>query len=488
MKNIYRYPIILGALHLLISISACEDYLEEQVFTQFAPEGLLQTEAGIERVLIGAYDELQTNAFDGRDIYITLNEFTTDIAIQSGGGFERTAVLFLDFQWDPALGTFSTIWGKFYRAVRNANSLLDNIDQVTSLSDEKLKQLRAEAVFIRASAYDYLYDFFGPVPLITTAASLDFEVSKPTKQEFVDFMVTELRKAADGLPITQELYGRATKGAALALLCKFYLNNKDWQLSADVAQEIINLNQYGLFPEIENLFSVDNENNTEYIYVHPAVAQIGEGHVYVPHAFPLGYPLLPNWENFAAQFRTPTSFVESFHPDDRRLRMFLTEYTDVNGNFHEMVRDGEGAPLDDARSLKYTPDPNSNARWNGNDQPVIRYAEILLNRAEALNEINGPNQESIDLINMVRSRAGVPVILLSDYPVKESLRDHILAERGWEFFTEGKRRPDLIRHGKFISEAVARGKNAQTHHQVFPIPLREIDSNPKLVQNDGYNQ
>ena len=124
---------------------------------------------------------------------------------------------------------------------------------------------------------------------------------------------------------------------------------------------------------------------------------------------------------------------------------------------------------------------------HGNDIPILRYPEVLINRAEALNEVNGPTQASINLLNEIRERAGVPLYSLSDFSSKEALRDQILIERGWEFFTEGLRRSDLIRHGIYISSAIARGKPlAKPHHVLFPIPQKEIDANPALVQNPGY--
>jgi hypothetical protein len=122
----------------------------------------------------------------------------------------------------------------------------------------------------------------------------------------------------------------------------------------------------------------------------------------------------------------------------------------------------------------------------GNDFPIIRYADILLSRAEALNELAGPSEEAISLINLVRQVAGVPPVLLSDFNGKEELRDHILDERSWEFFTEELRRQDLIRHGKFIELANERGKSAFDYHVLFPIPQNEIDRNPNLEQNPGY--
>ena len=139
---------------------------------------------------------------------------------------------------------------------------------------------------------------------------------------------------------------------------------------------------------------------------------------------------------------------------------------------------------DNSRSFKWT-DENSNDVWQENDIATIRFAEVILARAEALNEINGPTQESIDLINMVRARAKIPNLSLGAF-TKESLRDHILQERNWEFFSEGKRRDDLLRHGKFISSAQDRGKPAQEFHKLYPIPSVEITANPNLAQNPGY--
>ena len=122
----------------------------------------------------------------------------------------------------------------------------------------------------------------------------------------------------------------------------------------------------------------------------------------------------------------------------------------------------------------------------GNDFPVVRYADILLSHAEALNELNGPTQEAVDLINQVRAKAGVPLLVLSDFAAKETLRDHILKERGWEFFSEELRRQDLVRHGKFIEYGKSRGKVAFDYQVLYPIPQSEIDRNSNLEQNDGY--
>ncbi|PWJ54264.1 putative outer membrane starch-binding protein [Dyadobacter jejuensis] len=484
MKNIRTYLLACILFTGCLLPTSCTEFLKEEVYTQYDPENFLNTEDGIKKVLVGAYSQLQVNG-GMREDQFTLSEFPTDLTLESGGQFEKDALPYINFQWDASSSFLRAIWANMYTAIRNANVLLENIDNITSIPADRLAQYKAEGTFIRAEAYAHLYRYFGPVPLIVSSGTDDLQPSRPTDEAFVSFVASELEASAKDLPVKQDLYGKATKGAALAVLTKFYLNTKQWEKSAATSLQVMELNQYKLFPAIEDLFAVENELNDEYIYVYPCLAQ-GPGNAYMAHAFPPNYPIQSNWINYGAQFRTYTAFVKSFLPEDRRLKMFVTEYTDTKGVLQKLLEDESGKALDNARSFKYRPDPNAISQNNGNDIPVIRYADILLSRAEALNEMNGPNEESIALINKVRQRAGILDLNLSDFSTKESLRNHLLKERGWEFFTEGKRREDLIRMGQFISNAVARGKNAQPHQVLYPLPQSEIDANPNLKQNDGY--
>lgn len=479
-KNLRPLVLVTG----LLIPTGCKQFLTEQVYTEFAPQSLLQNEDGIKKVLYGAYSQSQVTG-GMREDQFTLAEFPTDIMFESGGQFEKDALPFINFQWDATSEFLSGNWSQMYRAVRDANVLLENIDKVTAIPPARLAQYKAEATFIRAEAFTHLHRYFGPVPLVLTTSTDDLKPSRPTNDEFVNFVAAELTKAAADLPVTQALRGQADKGTALAVLTKFYLNTKQWQKAADAAQQVIDLKKYKLFPVIENLFAVENEINDEYIFIYPCLAQ-GPGNLYMPHAFPPNYPIQNNWINYGAQFRTYTAFYKTFDPTDRRLRMFVTQYTDTKGVKQLLLEDAAGKALDNARSFKYTPDPNAISQNNGNDIPVIRYADILLSRAEALNEVQGPTQESIDLINQIRTRAGVKSIVLADFTTKTALRDQLLKERGWEFFSEGKRREDLIRMDRFISGALERKKNAQSFQVLYPLPQSEIDANPNLKQNQGY--
>lgn len=472
------------AIALLLLSSCNKSFLKEEIYTQYDPATFLQTEEGINSVLVASYSNLAVTS-NMRDRMYTLNEFPGDIMWEWGGGFESSAVVFMSYNWDSQNTMFSAPWRQYYQSIGNANSLLDNIDKVTALSGDKIKQYKAEAKFIRAADYYYLWELFGPVPLITTAAELNMEPLRATDEEFDTFITGELQDAANDLPVTQSLWGKATKGAALALLGRFYLNTHQWQKAADVNKQVMDLNKYKLFSgDIKNMFAVQNEVNDEVIFTSPALTTL-HANLYMPHAFPPNYRVQSNWQNYGAQFCIYNGWVKTYNPGDKRLGWFLFTYTDTNGKIHNLLD-----PTDDGRSVrcfKYVPDPNAVSAFHGNDVPMIRYAEVLLNRSESLNELNGPNQESVDLLNQIRTRAGIPNYNVSDFSSKDALRDSLLKEKGWEFVAEGMRRMDLIRQGKLISEALARGaSNAKEFMTRYPIPLDEIKANPKLIQNTGY--
>jgi hypothetical protein len=475
MKKIFIY---LGFLLLLIG---CQKPLDEEVFTTLGPSNFYKTAADAESLLTSVYAVSQGYRDIGRD-YLAVGEMTTDIMIERQGAINTLTQPFEDFTWDATHAWLSGFWGRYYNAIYRANVVIDKVPAI-DMNEDRKAQIIAEARFIRAFNYFYLYDLFGPTPLIVSSeTSATDKPARATKEEFVKFVEDEFLAVSKILPATQSDYPRATKGAALGFLTKFYLNNKQWAEAAETAKEIIDSHTYSLFKGADRteLFDIKNERNNEFIYVVPFIPLSSIGNTYISHAAPPGYVFkYPPHVNFAAQFKVRSDFVNTFDPQDQRRNAFLFEYVNNAGKTIVLGQD-------DVRSFKYPEDPNGLGDVTGNDFPLLRYADILLSRAEALNELNGPNQESLDLINQVRDAAGLPGLVLTDFPDKTSLRDHILLERGWEFHTEALRRQDLIRMGKFISWAQQRGKPAKDYMVLFPIPQREIDANPNLEQNPGY--
>jgi starch-binding outer membrane protein, SusD/RagB family len=461
----------------MLGLSSCEKGLEEDNFSQLSTDDFLKTEAGIKALSVSAYSNAQYVAFP-MNVKINFGELSTDIMFQAGGGVAGSAAQIYNFVWESTNEWFNVqTWPKSYRAIRDANIMLENIDGAP-MSAAQANIYKGEARFLRAFSYYLLNDWFGPVPLDLSSTPETGAIVRPSVAEMHAFLEKEFTESAALLPITQAEYGRATRGAALGFLTKFYLNTRQWQKSADAAKQVMDLNIYDLYANYVNMFKVENEKNNEFIYASPAVNIAGQGNQWMAVSFPATYPRLSNQASFASNYKLYDNFVNSFAVNDLRRGAILTTYKTAAGA--TVVLLGKN----DSRSFKYFPDPASLNADAGNDIPELRFADILLARAEALNEINGPTQESIDLINRVRTRAGVTLHTLGAF-TKETLRDAILEERKWEFFTEGFRRQDLLRHNRFISNAVARGKNAKPFHVLYPIPQTEIDVS-KIPQNEGY--
>ena len=490
MKNISRYICLLALATGLVS---CEKLLEVTPNSEFSPGNVLTTEAGIKSLLFSAYAQQQTQ--QNSRFVINDSEMCTDMAFNSGGAENGQLLPIIDFTWNTDVLTFQgDMWAPNYRTIRDANGVIENIDNV-KISDASKKLFKAEARVLRAHAYATLYNFFGPVPLrISTSQSGD--LARATDEEMKSFIEAEITQSVADLPNPgqEEAHGRFNKGNATGILAKFYLNTKQWQKAADAAKTVIDFNYYSTTQhQFKDLFRVENEgiSNKEMMLVLPCKNEVDFGNWFMAGALPPGFkstPQLPEFvyqptmSNFATQYRLRTAFVNTIAASDKRRSLICTSYVN-NGNVTVNILNG-----DNARSFKYW-DNTTIGNNSGNDVPLLRYADILLTRAEALNEVSGPLAECFTLINQVRTRAGLPNLTLLETPTKETFRDAIFQERGWEFISEGKRREDLIRQGTFISSATARGISpgvATADKVLFPIPLSEIQANKLCVQNKGY--
>ena len=484
MKTMLLIPLLL--------LAGCQKFLEPTVYSETAPSNLFGSLEGVQSVLNGAYAWVAENQGNQLAQGMTAMVAMTDIGFGELGAIANWLTNFQDFILD-GIGSseYAPYWNDPYKAIRNANILLENLPDA-NITEGDRTMITAECRFIRAISYYKLYIRFGPTPL-RTSTSQELELPRASEEEFISFIETELIAAIPDLPFPGEekQWGRAQKGAAMGVLTKLYLNTKQWQKCADEAKAVMDLGYYELFPDYFSLFMVKNERNKELLWVHPCKADLGREAAmsFMNFAWPQSYAYDPvtglkfcdGCRNFATMFKIRNDFYNSFDPADKRTSLMLTKYVNTSGDTIICL-----PPDDNPRPFKYWPDADYAGPAYGNDVPDIRYADILLSRAEALNELNGPNQESIDLINMVRERAGVADLNVGDFAAKEELRSAILDERGWEFWWENKRREDLIRHGEFIKRAQERGLPAKDYMVRLPIPLDMMDANPALVQNEGY--
>ena len=396
-------------LALTVLVAGCgESLLEPEVFSETASENTLESLEGFEAVLYGAHANLAMVAGNQAAQQLTHEEIMTDVGFATAGAIANWASNFQDFILDGVgSNMYGATWREPYRAIRNANLILENIEDA-SFSDEQKDVLRAEAHFIRGAAYYKLYRYYGPVPL-RTSSDQELEIPRAPEQEYLDFMESELLAAIEGLPPygQEKAYGRAHEAAAMGYLMRMYLNTKQWQKAADTAQDIIDLNTFELFPSYFGLFQVSNEGNNEIIWARTAKADLGRSAniSFMNFAWPTGFRSHPRTglefcdgcRNFATMFRIRDPFWYSFEPGDERTSLMIEEYVNDQGELINLL-----PPNDNVRPFKYWPGDDFAGPGYGNDIPDIRYADVLLTRAEALNELRGPNQESIDLINRVR--------------------------------------------------------------------------------------
>ncbi|MFB9051786.1 RagB/SusD family nutrient uptake outer membrane protein [Formosa undariae] len=486
MRKVNIYITLFVIAFLLLPFTGCENALEEKTFTTLSPNDFLTNEEDVEVLLNSVYGVLRYSDIT-RDA-ITLNEVNTDIHIERNGGIFAANELMEEFIWTSSHSYLQAWWELRYKTIYNANVVLDNVPDV-DMDEDRKEEVLAEARFLRAFSYYLLYDLFGPVPLIVSSeTAVTDRPARASKEEMISFIENELIFASEILPVEppRNEYGRPTKGAALGILAKFYMMTKKWNNAADTSLEVMGLGKYDLFTSGNRtaLFSPENQRDNEFIFVANMsdTPNDNTGSGWLSHVVPSGYQWqYPPRAIFAAEFKLRTEFLNLFEADDERLDAILFEYVNANGDTIEL---GE----DDARSLKFPEYPNQDISRDSGDFPFLRYADILLSRSEALNELNGLNQESVDLLNMIRDAAGVSIFNVADFSGKDAFRDFILDERGREFHTEALRRQDLIRHGKFIETAIGRGKSAEDFRVLFPIPQTEIERNTSLIQNEGYSQ
>ena len=381
----------IGAVALL-SLAGCKELITVTPQSELAPSNVLTTQAGLQAVLYSSYSNFQ-NQEPTRN-RINESEVTTDMAYNTGGGENLFLSQFINFTWDPSLAAFlGDTWSPYYYSIRDANIVLDNVANVTA-PDATKKLFTAEARFLRAYSYAILCSWYGPVPLRTASTTVKNQ-ARATDAEMQKFIEDELTQCVADLPDPgkEVAFGRANKGAAYAALAKFLLNTKQWQKAADVSQSLIGLNYYSLYPSFSGLFRIENKGNKEMIFVSPCLNIAGYGNWFMAGALPPGFktsPQIPGFvwttamANFATQYRLRTAFVNTLAATDQRRQLIVTSYVNTAGATVDL-----STPVDNYRSFKYW-DNTTLGNASATDVPLLRYADILLTRAEALNEVGGP--------------------------------------------------------------------------------------------------
>lgn len=500
-----KYKIIVFSLLVLVQYS-CNKTLDPKVYSSLTSANAFVTKSDAIAGVNAVYARLKGPAVGDNYDYWTVRHFaltdlTTDLGHCSYGGDPGQLSLAI---WNSTNGLLAEDWRQIYKLIANANNAILNISSMKAITEAEKKQFLAEIKFLRTVAYMDLTDAWGPVILVTeTEAANPNYTSQPVPAQLADIetlLIKDLTDAAAALPLNYQSnpiyssndYGRATKGAALTLLSKLYLRRHDWQQAADVAKQVMDLNVYTLYPSYPGLFAEANKWCSENIFSVLSDANLN-GTELLNHFGPLNHPIIKDrWQYYAVTW----DFYNTYNNADDRKTCYFPQYTGVDNLVYKQAPSIGAVPpagvsyMEDVATKKYADTAGSTTYYDGHSVDILRFADVLLSRAEALNEINGPTQEGIGLINQVKNRSNATPLSLAGL-TKETLRDAILQERGWEFFYEGKRRADLIRMGKYdvlVNAYLTRiGQPATVvmpKNKFFPYPQAQVNLNPNLNNSD----
>lgn len=473
----------------LPGLYSCEnDFLTEQPKDFLSPTNFYQTEADATAALIATYSNL-------RSIYSQNFYFVGDLPSEqtnpgTGNNIDRTNID--NFLFEPTNTITTALWNDSYVTINRANAVIERVPGI-SMNADRRNMIVAEARFLRALSYFHLVRIFGGVPLrIKETTSLEgLDVARSPVADVYALIIADLKEAETALPNQQTgvNLGRASKGAASALLAYVYLTKKDWTNAAAKSQEIIDkagTYGYSLFTNSADLWKIENKNKQEHIFMcqyqsGPEGLGSAYNHFFTSRS---ANAILVGGSGFAIHL-VEDAFWKSFAAGDtRRDASILSSFTDPKTL---KVISYPSTALAELSIFKYY-DPASFARSNNNNNyPILRYADVLLINAEALNESAGPGTQAYESVNKIRRRAKL-ADLTPGLP-QQQFREAVLRERNFEFCFESKRYFDLIRTETLIPVMTAAGKKPLPRNLLFPIPQREIDVNNKIEQadqNPGY--
>jgi hypothetical protein len=520
--------IFIIALITGISFTSCKKYLDEQPQDEVSQDDYWRTQDDAINAVNNCYRWL--GDVDNRmflscatDDSYSWSNWPSDV--QYAGNGSATS----------GTGMFANFWSNLYRMIASCNDVLDNIDRVTTLDNDLRNRLKGEARFIRAYAYQQLIGLYGDVALRTHTPPIEeFHISRTPRAEVAAFIVRELDTISNFLPVSYDAanYGRATKGAALALKARVLLYEGQWQEAANAARAVMDLNNYQIDNNYAGLFNGTNKTSREIIFAAQYVKNT------MPNAMAtwIGGPTLSGWSQIVPLQKLVDAFeatdgkpidqsavydpARPFANRDPRLKLtVITPGDTVNGVVIDVTRptsiDGlskNNASYTGYYYRKYVP-ADIDGSWDRNsynDVVLIRFAEVLLTYAEAKIELNQLDQTVYDAINRVRQRTGVmPAANATNAPTQATLRDLVRRERHVEFALEDNRLFDIRRWriaetvmpgpaygilNNFDQTRADYGRHVLVEQRNFnaardylwPVPQSETSINPNIGQNSNW--
>lgn len=487
---------ILSISFLLVLFVSCNEYLDVELEGEYTSETFYKTEAHAILAINSTY-QIASFSSTNNNIWV-FGDVASDDTVKGGNDGDQSDIGFVNnFNVNSDNGTIEAIWKHYYEGITRANNVIYYVPNIEMDSDLK-NRIIGEAKFLRSYYYYHLTNIFGRIPLKTAPAlnSEALNVPLSTVEQIYSLIEQDLSEAALVLPISYSAseVGRATKGAALGLLAKVYLFQEKWNLALETANQAEGLG-YALTPFYKQNFEVAFENNEEAVFeiqhLTDQVPFLGSSlNQYFSPAKDNGYFFNAPTQDFVNEFEVTAEQVVDPRLDYTVGRAgnkwvdgqdFLPEWSPATGFLgKKQVQPVTDSPIGDG-DLNYT---------------FMRFAEIVLIKAEALNEL-GRGAEALIPLNKIRKRAResylydsnligfgvIPANLLPDVSNSNQtfLRATIRHERRVELGLEFHRFYDLMRYGKQYAEQALQNTGFNyDQNRYFPIPQSELDTNTNI--------
>ncbi|MBC5863987.1 RagB/SusD family nutrient uptake outer membrane protein [Flavobacterium turcicum] len=492
MKKYIYISLLSVAVSSTLIVSCSDEFIDRPVQYSIDSENYFNSKSDYDNALIATYDILQSTYLN-----VLLGEIASDNTLAGGEsqldtpGFQQID----DMIHTPVNSNLKNLWDFMFAGVQRANYILEFKDK-TDFTGKN--QVIAEARFLRAYFHFELVKWFGGIPMKGDARFSpgdEKSIKRSTPAEVYASIEADLIFASENLPVTATQKGRVTRGAALALLGKAYLYQSKFAPAATALERVINSSAYSLVANYNSIFEEAGENGVESVFEVQytdtegagfGCLQCSEGNVAVGFSGPRNY----TGDLFSSgfSFNVPTQkIVNAFEAGDNRKAVAILDIEAWAASTGATF--GKGYEHTGFFNRKYIPRKRrTNAQGdlnltNPNNYRAIRYADVLLMAAEALNRGNIDDAKARGYLNLVRRRAFGDL----NHDISSSgaaLTDFIWAERRVELAGEGHRFFDLVRTGKAAQEITGFTANK---HELFPIPIEEIQfANGNWAQNPGY--
>ncbi|WP_075602715.1 RagB/SusD family nutrient uptake outer membrane protein [Saccharicrinis aurantiacus] len=487
------------ALVIGVSASSCNDFLDLKPISEETTANAYNKLSQIEAALTGTYESFQSDAYVWNNVQF--QDVRSDNHYAGGDNPFFYEVDYLDISATNEKVYQS--WSNIYNAVLKANIVLERIHDVTDplLTEERKNEIIGEALFLRAFHYYNLVNLYGGVPLVlqvtnSTDAS-KVNIPRSTATEVFAQIITDLEESSQLLPDT---YGsdanvnkaRATAGAAWALLAKAYAQkpNPDYAKVLECIAELDKSAANYRLIDYTHLFDGAHFNNDESILEAQWIA--GSDGNWGPQM------LLPpsisgdDWRKFVTPSQDLIAAFDSEGDDIRKNASVLMENVSWIDEYYGIDQPSDDNPLPNDVAFAYK--WKNASGWSSADrQYFLRYGDIVLLKAEALNE-TGQLGLAADEVDRIRTRVNLPKLTPEQKSSKEVLKMRILKERRLELAQEAQRWDDLVRYGVVVQtmndlvEIDLRNNTPIDYNMteskiLLPIPQQELDRNPELVQN-----